>query len=267
MTGAISLMYHDVIDRGLTGESGFPGPGAALYKITRDDFRRHLNAIKEAGVISSTTDRRDEWTGTQLLFTFDDGGVTFYDPIAPMLEEYGWRGHFFISTDYIGKREFLSAEQIRELRRRGHVIGSHSCSHPTRMSACSPEQLRREWRDSVDMLQSIMGEAVTTASVPGGYYSGLVGRTASEASIRVLFNSEPNTRAQAIGDIIVLGRYAVQVGMTEKECAAIASGSFWPAFRQKSLWTLKKAAKAVGGPAYLRIQKQLLSRYARHNNT
>jgi peptidoglycan/xylan/chitin deacetylase (PgdA/CDA1 family) len=260
MTGAISLMYHDVIDVGSPDASGFPGPGAALYKITRDDFRQHLKAIHEIGVIGSTTEQRNEWTGTQVLFTFDDGGLTFYDPIAPMLEEYGWRGHFFISTDYIGKREFLTAGHIRELRRRGHVIGSHSCSHPTRMSACSPEQLRREWRGSIDVLQTILGESVTTASVPGGYYSKTVGETAAEAGIRVLFNSEPETRAQELGAAIVLGRFAIQVGMTEQQCAALAAGNFWPAFRQKSLWTLKKVAKTVGGTAYLRIQKQILNR-------
>jgi peptidoglycan/xylan/chitin deacetylase (PgdA/CDA1 family) len=267
MTGAISLMYHDVIDRDSVDASGFPGPGAALYKITPVDFRRHLNAIQEARVISSTTDRLDEWTGTQLLFTFDDGGVTFYDPVAPMLEEYGWRGHFFISTDYIGKREFLTAGQIRELRERGHVIGSHSCSHPTRMASCSPEQLRREWRGSIDVLQSILGEAVTTASVPGGYYSRTVGEMAVEAGIRVLFNSEPETRAQVLGNGIVLGRYTVQAGMTDVECAALAAGNIWPALRQKSLWAVKKAAKAVGGTAYLRIQEQLLNRYGSHKSS
>ncbi len=31
----------------------------------------------------------------------------------------------------------LNVPAIRALRDRGHFIGSHSCSHPTRMSACS----------------------------------------------------------------------------------------------------------------------------------
>jgi peptidoglycan/xylan/chitin deacetylase (PgdA/CDA1 family) len=59
-----------------------------------------------------------------LLFTFDDGGVSFLDLIAPALERHGWRGLFFIATNWIGSPGFLKASQIAELRQRGHHIGT-----------------------------------------------------------------------------------------------------------------------------------------------
>ena len=47
--------------------------------------------------------------------------TTDTDCVADELEQMGWRGHFFITSDWIGRRGFLTAGQIRELRRRGHV--------------------------------------------------------------------------------------------------------------------------------------------------
>ena len=66
------------------------------------------------------------------LITVDDGGVSYYTVVADRLERLGWRGHCFVTTDMIGQRGFLTRRQIRELDGRGHIIGSHSASHPTR---------------------------------------------------------------------------------------------------------------------------------------
>ena len=75
-------------------------------------------------------------------FTFDDGGVSYYTVVADRLEAQGWRGHCFVSTDFIGQRGFLTAAQIRELDARGHVIGSHSASHPARFSTLTAASMR-----------------------------------------------------------------------------------------------------------------------------
>ena len=66
---------------------------------------------------------------------------------------------------------FLSGPQLREMVARGHVIGSHSYSHPKRMGGCPPETIAEEWRRSVDVLQNVLGAPILTASVPGGFYT------------------------------------------------------------------------------------------------
>ena len=85
---------------------------------------------------------------------------------ARLLEQHGWRGHFFIATDYIGRPGFLTESQLAELARRGHCIGGHGVSHPARMSACSTRELDHEWQTSARILGEIVGHPVTTASVP-----------------------------------------------------------------------------------------------------
>jgi peptidoglycan/xylan/chitin deacetylase (PgdA/CDA1 family) len=250
---ALSLMFHDVVEDGRCDESGFPGPGARVYKLDRQAFAWHLEALR-----SGLGSNRGAHEYNVVFLTFDDGGASGYDPIAQMLEEFRWRGHFFVATDWIDRPGFLSTHQIRDLDHRGHVIGSHSCSHPTRMSQISWDQLLYEWRASVERLAKIVGHQITLASVPGGYYSRKVAQAAAVAGIRTLFTSEPTARVHVVDGCRVLGRYAVQRGMGPQWSADLAAGKIGPRVRQALLWQAKRAAKAVGGGAYPRLREAFL---------
>jgi peptidoglycan/xylan/chitin deacetylase (PgdA/CDA1 family) len=244
---AQAIMYHDVVEGGDFASSGFPGEGADVYKLRREDFQRHLDAIAAA-------------TARNVLLTFDDGGVSFHTPIAGLLEGHGWRGHFFITTDRIGTPGFLNEEQLRDLNRRGHVIGSHSCSHPTRMAALTLAELDREWRGSLERLSQILGSQVTTASVPGGYYSRQVGESAAAAGIETLFTSEPTSKVSMLDGCRVMGRYVVQRGMSPEWSAGFATGRAALCLRQAALWKAKRMAKSLGGTAYLQLREAILEK-------
>ena len=239
-------MYHDVVENGNYSASGFPGAGADRYKLDRLDFERHLRAIREA-------------VGNgPVLLTFDDGGVSAHERIAGMLEKFGWRGHFFITTNWIGTAGFLSAEQIRELDRRGHTVGSHSASHPVRMSQIPREQMLAEWRGSRERLAEILGHSVECASVPGGYYSRKIAQAAAQAGIRTLFTSEPTASVHVVDGCEVIGRYVVQQGMGPEWSAGFAAGRALPRFRQAFFWKAKQAAKVLSGGLYLRAREAIL---------
>jgi peptidoglycan/xylan/chitin deacetylase (PgdA/CDA1 family) len=261
---AIALMYHDVVDGDAYDASGFAGADAALYKLGRELFAAHLSAIAESGVARPSTVLElaggaggETWP---LLLTFDDGGVSAYTHAAGALERRGWRGHFFVTTGRIGTPTFLSREQIAELDRRGHVIGSHSATHPARMARCSYAEVLHEWRTSAGALANILGREVTAASVPGGYYSRRVAEAAAEAGIKYLFTSEPRSGLGRVGECLVIGRYAVQRWTPPRVAAGIAAGRLGPRLRQAVLWNAKKATKAVGGELYLRARKALIGR-------
>jgi peptidoglycan/xylan/chitin deacetylase (PgdA/CDA1 family) len=258
----ITLLYHDVVEPGQADTSGFPGPGAARYKLTPRTFREHLAAL--AGVLKEpatpVAEAFLESNPGRVLITFDDGGKSALEPIADVLEEHGWRGHFFVTSQFIGTPPFLSAEQIRLLHRRGHVIGSHSHSHPQRMALCPWDQLVREWSQSCEILADILEAPVTVASVPGGFYSRKVAEAAALAGIRVLFNSEPTTRIAKVNGCWVLGRYTLYDGMNAGAATALVAR--WPGRRwgQAVTWKMKKAAKNVGGRAYLALRERLLGK-------
>lgn len=262
MVQTIALMYHDVVERA-DDESGFAGAGAALYKLTRDDFAAHLraiaNVVKDAPTLAhELTTNSNSASHTRWLITFDDGGASFHAPIADMLEELNWRGHFFITTDRIGTPAFLTRAQISDLHRRGHIIGSHSCTHPTRMSECDKEQLRKEWSVSIETLSEIVGEKVSGASVPGGYFSNAVAETAAETGVEILFTSEPTMSCERIANCLVVGRYAMQRHTSPDVAASLVAGDLTPRMKQALLWNAKKIAKKLGGAYYLKAQRLML---------
>jgi peptidoglycan/xylan/chitin deacetylase (PgdA/CDA1 family) len=261
-TQAVSLIYHDVVDGLEHQRSGFPWPDAAIYKLEPVKFVAHMKAIaqvlrgKPDNVLSlNPAERR-----VPFFLTFDDGGVSAYSHVADQLDSLGWVGHFFVSTGYIGQPSFLSRHHIRELVRRGHVVGSHSHTHPLRMASCPPEELRMEWQTSVEIISEIIGARVRVASVPGGYYSRRVAEAASLAGIEVLFNSEPTTTIHRVDGCMVLGRYGIQHRTAPGVAASLAAGQGISRIRQGVLWNIKKGFKRVGGGHYLTVRRIMIDK-------
>lgn len=255
---AMSLAYHDVTD----GSNGALTGHKALYKLHRRDFHNHIASIREQvrEAAIRSIDHSYTWGEEVPVFlTFDDGELGAYTCVADELEEHGWRGHFFITTDWIARPGFLDRRQVRELRSRGHVIGSHSCSHPARMSHLSWNELTREWSESCAILSDILGEPIKVASVPDGYYSRNVGKTAAAAGIEVLFTSEATAATSVLDGCLILGRYLIQIHTPPSVAGAIASGHIWPRWRQTVLWEAKKPIKALTGESYFAIRRYLIS--------
>jgi peptidoglycan/xylan/chitin deacetylase (PgdA/CDA1 family) len=257
----ITLLYHDVVWNGRFDESGFPGPEAASYKLDADDFDQHLEELgrrtKHAPV--TVDERPNHVSGMPWLLTFDDGGESAVW-IGERLARRGWRGHFFVTVDWIGRRGFVDADAIRTLEGMGHVIGSHSCSHPERMALCTREQLLDEWGRSVEALSEIVGRRVDCASVPSGYYRSIVARTAAVAGIRTLFTSEPVVSPRTVDGCLVLGRFAIRRNVSAETAAQIACATRLPRARQFAFWKAKRAARTLGGERYLRLRSWLLAR-------
>jgi peptidoglycan/xylan/chitin deacetylase (PgdA/CDA1 family) len=256
------LLYHDLIRGGDADASGFPGGAAARYKLDWGAFLEHLDALERAtagppDVIDDLLAGRA--AGQSWSITFDDGGSSAL-AAGEELARRGWRGHFFCVSDLVGRPGFLGAEEITALRRMGHVIGSHSRSHPVRISALSWPELVLEWRMSAERLGALVGEPVLTAAVRGGYYSRPVAGAAAAAGVKALFTSEPVRRARSVDGCLVVGRHAVRRTTPAETVAQAAAGRRRPWLRQRTAWTAAKAAKAVGGDTYVKARSALLAR-------
>jgi peptidoglycan/xylan/chitin deacetylase (PgdA/CDA1 family) len=257
----ISLIYHDVVAEGRLEDSGFRGHGADSYKLTPRQFERHLDVIEGTGLKGTshfdTLLKYGSSAVADTLLTFDDGGIGAL-LAADMLDARALKGCFLITTNYIGQPRFLGPPHLRELRRRGHIIGSHSASHPMRMSACTHNELMTEWATSTSRLSDLLGEAILSASVPSGYYSRKIAIAASACGIRVLFTSEPTTAAKRVNDCEVLGRFSIKSRTTVEEVAALVRGEPVAILKQRVLWNGKKALKKVCGPLWMSLRDRLL---------
>jgi len=128
------LMYHYI---------SAPPADADVYRIdlsvTPDNFRDQLAWLRDNGYTS--IDYYDltmaivgysELPEKPVLLTFDDGYLDNYTNAFPLLQEYGFKGTFFVITEFIdsGREGYMTWPMIEEMARAGHRIESHSRTHP-----------------------------------------------------------------------------------------------------------------------------------------
>jgi len=246
----VSLLFHDVYATD-PRESGFRSPAADRYKLTIPAFEAQLDGLEDLRIPNPES-------RIPVVITVDDGGVSYYATIADRLESMGLRGHCLVSTDFTGGRGFLSAAQIRELDARGHVIGTHSASHPPRFSALTPADMRHEWSESRMKLEDILGRAVTVGSVPGGYFSDAVAKAAVDAGLRTLFTSEPTTKPSAFDECELIGRFTIRRGHPADMARRLAASAPWARCSAWVGWNAKELVKPMLGASYARIADWIL---------
>ena len=225
----IVLMYHDVVNE-LHPKSGFQKVGALQYTLNSRVFFEQVT----------------RFNGDYIVFSFDDGGESFYTVIAPILEHNNQKGIFFISSKYIGTEYFLTKEQIKELDKRGHLIASHSHTHPLIISELSYNEIVNEWKTSKTLLEEIVGHEVTVASVPGGAVSKDVIKAAAEVGIKTLYTSEPTTEVRIEYGIEVIGRFTVSKDITMEFFDKIVSDKNYRVQLQKRYKRLLLVKKFLG---------------------
>jgi peptidoglycan/xylan/chitin deacetylase (PgdA/CDA1 family) len=197
---------------------------------------------------------RKEGALPEVALTFDDGGASA-EHVARLLEEYGWRGHFFVTTGRVGSQGFLTPPELVELTSRGHTIGSHSHTHPTYMGRLDRQSIDREWVESRARLAEILGEPPRIASVPGGFVTPAVIDSAARAGYGILLTSEPRSRPRRVGPLLVMGRYAIWSRTPAAIAARYARGDLLACGRLLIEWKAKTTAKRLSPALYERVRR------------
>jgi peptidoglycan/xylan/chitin deacetylase (PgdA/CDA1 family) len=248
----VALTYHDIAAEPEREAFGFPGPTAARYKLDVPAFDAHLDAIaatgRQVGLVDPTVPL------PEVALTFDDGGASAL-VAADALERRGWRGHFFVTTSRIATPGFLDEQGILDLVARGHVVGSHSHTHPTYMGRLTRADIEAEWQRSAAILTDLLGAPPPVASVPGGFLSRAVVEGAAHGGYRVLMTSEPVARATRDGGVLLLGRYTIWAGTPAERAAAYVRGAWRARARTWLGWNVKKAAKRTNARGYERLRR------------
>ena len=219
------LAYHDITDD--AAYSGFQRAGARAYCLSTREFVQQLDVIgRLAHAPGRITDVDWSRPGHHLLLTFDDGGRSALEAGAELCRR-GWHGHFFVTTARLGHRTFLDPAGVCELHRCGHVIGSHSHTHPDIFRELPFTTMLEEWLVSRDILSQLLGADVSAASVPGGDLSGNVLRSASCAGYRFLFTSEPRLTPQYTDNCWIIGRAVLKQGASPRHVGQLADFAGW----------------------------------------
>lgn len=233
-------MYHDIVtvdDK----SSGFQNESAFQYKVEETAFEEQIKALQ----------------GKDVVFTFDDGGVSFLTKAAPILEKYGFKGVFFISTKYIGTPGFLTAEQVKALEERGHVVGSHSHTHPEIFTKLSKEEIHEEWLKSFETLQSILGTKDLPMSIPNGYASKTIMQEAINCGYSDIYTSQPTTKVKTFQKHNVIGRYVVHENMSTQDVLRIVT-SKGTKMKMAMKWHVLNIVKGLLGSSYDTLKAKVL---------
>lgn len=236
----IVLMYHDVVSMSHP-KSGFPKVGALQYTLDSRAFSEQVSKYSKG----------------KIVFSFDDGGDSFYNEIAPILEQNNQKGIFFISTQYIDTSHFLTKDRIKDLDVRGHIIASHSHTHPAKISSLSREECLKEWKESKQILESIVGHEVTAGSIPGGAVSNMVIDCMIDVGYKDIYTSEPTTKVRCYRGAKIIGRYGITRNMNNRNISELVNSK---CYRNKLLlkYHVFRFAKIVLGSQYNRIKQFLL---------
>ena len=125
------LCYHQIRDwRPKDSKS------AKDYIVPVADFKAQLKMLADSGYNTILPDQLFNYLnyGTKLpekpiMLTFDDTDLDQYTIAAPEMKKYGFKGVFFILTGSLGRPNYMSKAQVKELSDAGHVIGSHTWDH------------------------------------------------------------------------------------------------------------------------------------------
>ena len=136
--------------------------------------------VGDVSVKKWADDRKSAFT-----FTYDDGYITQYQYVKPILDSFGFKGTFFVITgsmtdDLPGIWRYGTWKQFREMSLEGHEIGSHTVTHPyltqiTNGDYRTPGTLIYELLQSRSLIETkIPNQKCITMAYPYFIYNSLV---------------------------------------------------------------------------------------------
>ncbi|MFC1581036.1 polysaccharide deacetylase family protein, partial [Thermodesulfobacteriota bacterium] len=182
------------------------------WYVEPGELRGHIQFMKKRNFFLLSIDdlkNQDQLTNKFCLLTFDDGGVSNYNYTYRILNEEGIKGHFFVVTDDINKRRFLSVSMVKEMAKNGQHIGSHSKSHQF-LKFLNDRELHDELQHSKNFIEDVTGKACESLSIPAGLMSNRVMYKAYSIGYKHIFTSEPKYIKEINRKYNSIGRWNVE---------------------------------------------------------
>ena len=258
MSGTVYLMYHELEIPGR--ELCQSEPGYVRYVVTEARFREQLTHLEEKGFRGlSVTEALENSTGDApgIAITFDDGSESDLIAAAPELKQRGFNATFYVVPAFLGKRGYLSEQQLRELSDLGFEIGSHSMSHSF-LTDLDDDRLNIEIAGARDRLEQVIGRRVDHLACPGGRWNRRVSRVAELAGYRSVATSRIAANS-TIADPFRLARMVVERDTTMAEFEDTCCARRLLA-RQVRVAVLAAAKGALGNRAYEKVRSSMLGK-------
>lgn len=158
------LMYHEIGD----------GPNSLF--VSEQNFAEQMRCLYDHGyqAVSMAQASRILAEGKPVdklvILTFDDGYLTFYTKVWPVLKQYNYSATVFVITGFVGYySNYANWEQLKELNANGMEIGCHTMTHPS-LTTLNTAGLQQQINGSRAVLQQ-NGIIADAFCYPSGQYN------------------------------------------------------------------------------------------------
>jgi peptidoglycan/xylan/chitin deacetylase (PgdA/CDA1 family) len=250
-------------------------------------FERQLQFLSRHFVPATRGDLEDLLRGGQwshrrpgVLLTFDDGLRSHAEVVAPLLEQYGHQGWFFVPIGLTqlepsqqpeaarrhwvphdhdvreDPRVFLTRTQLHALANR-HIVGCHTINHRRLSADLATSVVREETVAARDALAAELGQPVDTFAWVGGEESAYSGAAAAIVAQNFQLAFTTNCRAVRPGaSPLQLQRTHLEAWFPPQLLQLHLSGLmdlFYAAKRRRLGHLFAETCKATGGRGGLQI--------------
>jgi len=240
------LVFHKVVENEI---SEWADVKLALFVQLLEAAKRNKQKIVSIG------DWAENNSG-ELALSFDDGHISDFEIVLPLLKEYGAQGTFFVTPNYVGKEGYMSWEQIKVLGEAGMEIGSHSLNHQY-MTTLSTEQLLMELKDSKTQIEQHTCKEVVSFAYPFGDCSARTHKVAKEAGYKNICTSKPGLCKSKINS---LNRNSVHSNINSDQLDQLLNPSAGTIFKKQTTYSIRYGLKRVlGVNNYIKLRDSIYS--------
>ena len=164
------LEYHQVTDEVFD-------PDFEVYNVPPEEFAAQLDYLQAEGYTTITLQDfmrvvhgKGELPAKPIVLTFDDGYADNYKTMLPILEAHSMTAVVYAITNELGKKNYMTLDELKDMQRRGIEIGSHTADHLP-LTSLDATTLRRQIHDSKIFLEWSGLQTIYSLSYPNGAFN------------------------------------------------------------------------------------------------
>ncbi|GGG61833.1 polysaccharide deacetylase family protein [Hymenobacter glacieicola] len=165
------LCYHQIRDWRPRDSKG-----AKDYIVPVEQFKAQIKMLADSGYHTILPDQLYAYltTGAPLpskpvMLTFDDTDLDQFTVARPTLDKYGFKAVYFIMTVSLGRPNYMSKAQVKQLSDEGNVIGSHTWDHHN-VKKYEGEDWVTQIEKPTKQLEEITGKKINYFAYPFGLW-------------------------------------------------------------------------------------------------